>query len=202
MCIAKIDPSAFVHPTSLIGYGKVPEDPMITIMARARVEAFCIIEPGALIDEDVVIYHHCVVGRRAKIGKGTKFVDRVRVAADAIVGRDCIIGGNVSERVLIGDRVTFMGEMAHSHTDATIQWGVTQEVSPVIEEGCVIAQGAIIIGGIRVYRNSYISAGQIVKTDVPPNTFVVNGRMEPLSRWRGLIRARGGWIDGVYCEGQ
>lgn len=186
-----IGPGSSIDPTSVIGLASADVETDIRIDADVQIGAFCVIEAGAKIGAGVEISHHCVVGRDAIIGARSKLVDSVRVARSARVGSDCIIGGNVSDRAILEDRVTFMGEMAHSHRDATIEWGIIEEESPCIREGSVIAQGAWVVGGISIGPNSYVSIGEIVKTDVPPNTVVIGGRYIPLTRWRGLIRTRG-----------
>jgi UDP-3-O-[3-hydroxymyristoyl] glucosamine N-acyltransferase len=186
-----IDPTCRIDSTSLINYQGEANDPSVSIGPRARIGAFCIVEPGAEIGEDVEIYHHCVIGRNARVGPRTKLVDRARIAMNAKVGADCIVGGNVSERAILEDRVTFMGEMAHSHRDPMNDWEMTDEPSCIIRAGTVIAQGAWVIGGISIGPNSYVSVGEIVKWDVPSDVVVISGKQVPLADFRGLVRARG-----------
>ena len=68
--------------------------------------AFVVIEAGAELGDGVYVSHHCVVGYGAMIGAGTRLVQPVRVDAFARVGKDCIVGGNIPDRAVLGDRVT------------------------------------------------------------------------------------------------
>lgn len=183
--------SCRIDPTAVIGYCPPGAELMpVTIGSNVEIGAFCVIEVGAVIGDDVKICHHCVIAVGADVGDRTQLVDSVRVDARARVGRDCIIGGNVADRAVIGDRVTFMGEMSHNYPDATKPWGAIDEISPIINEGAVVAQGAEIIGGIVIGAGSYIVAGEIVRSDVPAETLVAHGKFKPMSRTRGLIQAR------------
>ncbi|MHB1116083.1 acyltransferase [Sideroxydans sp.] len=42
----------------------------------------------------------------------------------------------------------------------------------IIEEGCYIGSGAIIVGPVMIGNHSVIGAGAVVTRDVPPQTFV------------------------------
>jgi UDP-3-O-[3-hydroxymyristoyl] glucosamine N-acyltransferase len=57
----------------------------------AHVGAFVILEEGAIIGEDCVIYSHTVVGRFAKIGALSVLESRSIVADYCEIGRDCLI---------------------------------------------------------------------------------------------------------------
>jgi UDP-2-acetamido-3-amino-2,3-dideoxy-glucuronate N-acetyltransferase len=185
----------FIHESAVLGY--VPRDEqdsieVTTIGDRVDVGAFCVVEVGASIGTGVKLAHHSVIAVGARIGDGSLIVDSIRVDRRALVGKNCVVGGNVSDRAVLGDDVTFMGEMAHTYSDATEPWEGTDEISPIIRSGTVVAQGAQIIGGITVGEGCYIAAGEIVRTDVPPYSFVVGGRMVPISSMRGRVRARRG----------
>lgn len=183
--------SAIVHPTAVIGYslpGDVEEDTIIE--AGVVIGAFCVIETGAHLEKEVVLAHHSVIGRGSRIGPRTQLVDAVRVARRALIGSDCIIGGNIPDRTVIGPRVTMMGEMSHQYQDATLKWGEIDEVSPIIREGSVVAQGAEIVGGVIIGKGSYVAAGEIIRSDVPAKTFVGNGKQRSIESMRGLVKAR------------
>jgi acetyltransferase-like isoleucine patch superfamily enzyme len=65
----------------------------------------------------------------------------------------------------------------------------------VIEDNCVIGQGAILFPNVRVGRNSIVGAGSVVISDVPANTIVMGVPARPfgsvdkykekcIERWR------------------
>lgn len=62
----------------------------------------------------------------------------------------------------------------------TIQQGVTVGVrqrgdgtSPVIQDGCVIGAGAVILGNVTVGEGAVIGANSVVLTDIPPRAVAV-----------------------------
>lgn len=190
---AEIGEGCSIHPSAVIGYQPPDEGDLgepTRIGDGAHIGAFCVIEAGATIGAAVKMCHHSVVAVGAYLGPQSLIVDAIRVDRLARVGERCVIGGNVSDRAVLGDDVTFMGEMAHSYSDATEPWETTDEVSPIIRRGCVVAQGAQVIGGITIGEGSYIAVGEIVRSDVPDRSFVSDGRVRPISSMRGLVRSR------------
>lgn len=152
--------------------------------------AFVVIEAGAELGDGVYVSHHCVVGYGAMIGAGTRLVQPVRVDAFARVGKDCIVGGNIPDRAVLGDRVTVMGELSHSYNRADVPWGSVDEVSPVVQTGAVVAQGVQVIGGVVIGEGAYIATGELVRTDVPAGMLLAGGTLTSLASARGLIRSR------------
>jgi len=196
------DPSSFVHPNiifdgdgdigvcSYLGFG--PESNIPTRIGKdVRIGAFCIIEHGVYIEDNVEIDHYCQVASGAHIGSNTRILYRAAIFNNVTVGRDCIIAGELVDRTVVGDEVTFQGETAHTHNDPTGDWDQTEEPSPIIESGCVIGVGALVIGGIRIGPRAYVAAGEVVTCDVPEGTVVKKGEIHPISYFRGLIKVRG-----------
>lgn len=197
-----LDPGAWIHPeidvggavhvgfSSCVGYGPTAEE-RTYIGDGVRIGAFCVIEHGVHIENDVQIDHYCRISRGVRIGAKTRILYRAQVFDDVRIGRDCIIAGELVDRTIIGDEVTFQGNTAHSYRDPTGDWDETEEPSPVIEYGSVVAFGALVIGGITVGPRAYVAAGEIVKCDVPKETVLQGGKLQPLSYFRGLIKVRG-----------
>jgi acetyltransferase-like isoleucine patch superfamily enzyme len=63
----------------------------------------------------------------------------------------------------------------------------------VIEDHCVIDRGSILCPGIRIGRNSVVSAGSVVITDIQPNTIVagVPARAVAGARWPAVATPDG-----------
>jgi serine acetyltransferase len=83
-----------------------------------------------------------------------------------------------------------MGEIAHSHRDATLDWDTTEEPSPRIYRGSVVGVNAIIIGARKIGPCAYVGAGEIVRTDVGDHMAFVKGELKPLSDFRGMFKTR------------
>ncbi|ALA70471.1 serine acetyltransferase [Geobacillus stearothermophilus 10] len=90
----------------------------------------------------------------AKIGRRF-FIDH---GMGVVIGETCEIGDNVT----VYQGVTLGGtgkEKGKRH--------------PTIEDNCLIAAGAKVLGSITIGENSKIGAGSVVLKDVPPNSTVV-----------------------------
>jgi acetyltransferase-like isoleucine patch superfamily enzyme len=187
-----ISPNGIVHVGfySCVGYGDPEDDEVTYIGDGVRIGAYCLIEHGVHIEDNVEIDHYCRISRGVRIGENTRILYRAQIFEDVQIGRDCIIAGELVDRTIVGDTVTFQGNTAHNHKDPTGDWDETEEPSPVIEKGSVIGIGALLIGGIKVGPCAYVSAGEIARCDVPADSVLRNGKLLPLSDFRGLIKVR------------
>lgn len=185
----KIGKNVTIGHCSCIGYGN-PDDGLIIIEDNVSIGAFCIVHFGAIIKKGVSIDHFCKIGIDVIIDEKTKILYGKHVYDEANIGRNCIIGGHVAERTIIEDNVTYLGEIAHSHRNATLDWDKTIEPSPVIYKGSVVGVNALIIGDRKIGPGAYIGAGEIVRTDVGEGIALMKGEMKPLSAHRGFIKSR------------
>ena len=139
--------SAHIGFSSCVGYGPT-DDGFARIGDGLRVGAFCIVEHGAHIEASVEIDHYCRIASGAHICAQTRILYGAQIFNDVRVGHKCIIGGDLVDRTIIGDNVTFQGNTSHSHKNPTGDWDETEEPSPIIEHGSVVGIGALLIGGI------------------------------------------------------
>jgi acetyltransferase-like isoleucine patch superfamily enzyme len=182
-------PSAVqIGPYSLIGIEPTSE-PAGSIGEGSVIGAYCIVDWTAKIGDAVIVDHFCRIGARTRIGSGTRILYNARIFADVSIGSYCVISGDVPNRVVIGDCVTFMGEVAHSYRDPTRPWD-SVEPSPVIHEQSVVGMRALLIGPISIGPRAYIAAGEVVRHDVPPDSVLYRGRLSSLDSWRGVLRVR------------
>jgi acetyltransferase-like isoleucine patch superfamily enzyme len=181
--------TAHVGFNTCVGYGPVADEATF-IGDGVRIGAFCVIEHGVHIEANVEIDHYCRIARGTRIGAKTRILYGAQVFDDVRIGRDCIIGGDLVDRAIVGDEVTFQGNTAHSHADPTGDWDETEEASPVIETGSVVGIGALLIGGITIGPRAYVAAGEIAKCNVPEEMVLLGGELRPLSYFRGVIKVR------------
>jgi UDP-3-O-[3-hydroxymyristoyl] glucosamine N-acyltransferase len=174
---------------SCIGFGD-PHDGEIIIEDNVTVGAFCVIYFGVTVGEGVRLDDYTKIGAAVRIGRGTQVLYGKHVSEEAIVGEECIIGGHIADRTVIEDKVTYLGEIAHSHRDASQDWDNTVEPSPIIRKGSVVGVNALIIGGRRIGPGAYIGAGEIVRTDVGKDMALMKGECKALSEFRGMFRVR------------
>lgn len=185
----KIGKNVTIGHCSCIGFGD-PEDGEVIIEDGVTIGAFCVIHFGAVVKEGAYIDHRCVIGIEAEIGKKTQVLSGKEVTYKAKVGDNCIIGGNVADRTIIEDDVTYLGEIVHSHRNASLNWDETEEPSPIIFKGSVVGVNALIIGPRRIGPCAYIGAGEIVRTDIGEGIALMKGEMKPLTSHRGMFKSR------------
>lgn len=195
------DDTAWIHPTTVfdgeasigfcsrIGHGATPGEP-VRIGDRVRIGAFCIVEAGAQLEADVEVDHYCRIACGVRVGARTRILYRAQVFDQVTIGQNCIIAGELVDRTVVGNNVTFQGNTAHLHADPTGDWDETEEPSPVIESGSVVGVGAILIGAVRVGPRAYVAAGERVTCDVPEGMVLRGGKLTPLSNLRGMIKVR------------
>ena len=152
--------------------------------------AFCVVHFGAEIKQSAYIDSRCVIGIEAKVGRSSQVLSGKEVGYRATIGDGCIIGGNVADRTIIEDEVTYLGEIAHTHRNPRMDWDETEEPSPVILKGSFVGVNALIIGGIKIGPCAYVGAGETVRTKVGEGMAFVKGEMKQLSAFRGMIKSR------------
>ncbi len=163
---------------------------ILKIGSNAKIGSFCIIQEDTSIGKNVIIDDYCAIYAKTNIGNNLRLLYGKKIYGRSLLGNDCIVGGNIPERMILSDRVTFMGEVAHSHYNPQNNWDTTDEPSPEIGEGTIIGVNALIIGGIRIGKNCYVSAGEILRHDLADNSIFIKGRIMHISDFKGLIKTR------------
>ena len=162
----------------------------LTLGKNISIGRFCFIEGTVFIGDNFILDDYCAVYSGAKIGNNVKLLYGKKIYGNAQIGNNCIIGGNIPERCILGDKVTFMGEVAHSHYNPMLDWDTTDEPSPTIGDGSIIGVNALIVGGITIGNNCYVSAGEIIRTNLEDNMVFLKGKVIPISKFKGLIKTR------------
>lgn len=125
---------------------------------RTRIWQFCVVLPGAVIGEDCNICSHCfiendvVIGDRVTVKSGVQLWDGLRI------GNDVFIGPNVS---FANDR--YPRSRKHDF----------ELLKTVLEDGCSIGAGAVVLPGVRIGSQAMVGAGAVVTHDVPAGAAVV-----------------------------
>lgn len=99
------------------------------------------------------------------------------------VGNQCFIGDEslidlydsvvISDQVTIAQRVTVLTHLNVGYKNHPLQKYFPKRSSRVVlKNGCVIAAGSMILPGVTVGANSFVAAGSVVASDVPPNVLV------------------------------
>lgn len=141
----------------------------------------CTSYKSACLGDDVFVDDYCRVGSETIIGNASRIVYGAQIYDEVSIGRGCIIGGFIPNRVTIEDDVTSFATFAHTYLDATIPWGTLDEPSAVVRKGSVIGMGCTIIGPVTIDPRSYVAAGETVRESLAPRPLAARrkGRTHP-----------------------
>ncbi len=129
-------------------------------------------------------------GARVGIGVVIKPHVRIKYPWRLKVGDHCWIGQSVwidnLADVVLGDHVclsqkTYFCTGSHDHKRPTFDL-ITQPIT--IGNGCWIAAGATLLGGVHVASNAVVAAGSVVTADVAAATIVAGIPARPVSQNR------------------
>lgn len=181
----KIGGSVQVGEYTVIGTNQETDN--VIIDANTVINRFCYIDKNVHIGKSCKIGDGVYIYRNCKIGDNVQIQAKSIISKDCIIGNGCIIDGNVANKVVMEDNVRFLGQIAHSHRNHTLDWKTTSEPSPVFRKNSIIGVGALIIGDIEVGENSYVAAGEILRCDLPMDSVYYQGKIYPKKYFRGFI---------------
>lgn len=155
---------------------------------------YAVVGSGSVLSSGAIVDDYCSIESEVKLGDRSLVIYRAQICNEARVGRDCVIGGFVAERVVIGDRARVFGKIVHSQRDPSHGWDAQEAIEPsaVVEAGAFVGFDALVIGEIVVGAKAYVCAGAIVTRNVPAG-HVAHGvnKIVPIDEWNGaLARSR------------
>lgn len=178
-----------------------------------------------------MIHPSADVAAEATVGARSHVWDRVKIREGASIGDDCIIGTDVyiDTGVQVGDRVKIQnGALLYHGTtvesgvfigpgailtndrrprsispDGSLQGADDWTVTPILLEfGCSLGAGAIVVAGCNIGRFAMVGAGSVVTRTVPQHGLVM-GNPARLQGWvcqcgERLVGAGGATIGAGY----
>ena len=188
-CVVLDDVAAHVGAFSVLD--ATPEAP-ISFGTGVRIGHHAVIRGGARFGDGAVVDDYCLVAENAVVGADSQVLYGAKVFEDVHIGDRCLIGGSVANWTRIGHDVTFMGLVAHTYRqpEAITAWNTAPVPSPVINDRAVVGEAALLIGGITIGEGAYVAAGEVVRCDIPAESLYLRGRIIPLERFKGFIKAR------------
>ncbi|PLX50922.1 MAG: hypothetical protein C0613_02505 [Desulfobulbaceae bacterium] len=103
---------------------------------------------------------------------------RLRIDDQSSLQQGCKIAAaqsiSIGRQVMIADNV-FITDHDHIYDDPHVPAALIRELRSapvVIEDGCWLGYGAVVLKGVRIGKRSVIGANSVVTRDVPPFTVV------------------------------
>ena len=168
-----------------------------------------VIEGGARILAQAIVFAGARIGERAIIGDQTFVRERVIIGADSVIGR----GSCIDNDVTIGARVriqtaawltswttieddVFVGPGVMTMNDDTMSRlpAAAELRGPTLRRACRVGGGVLLTPGVVIGEEAFVAAGAVVTRDVPARSHVrgVPARAagtvpdeDLIARWRG-----------------
>lgn len=159
-----------------------------------RIAPSAVIEAGATIGSDSVIWDlaqvragarvggECVIGRNVFIDAGVVIGDRCKIQNNALLYAPAVLG----DGVFIGPAVVLTNDQRPRAVapDGTLLTAGDWHAAPVsIGTGAALGAGAVVVAGTSIGEWALVGAGALVASDVQPHALVV-----------GTPARRVGWV--------
>ena len=152
----------FVHESSYVDDGAV-------IGKGSKIWHFCHIMPGAVIGERCNLGQNVVVMPGARLGNNVKVQNNVSIYEGVVLEDDVFCGPSCVFTNVVNPR---------SHVSRKSEYQQT-----LVRRGTSIGANATILCGVTLGEYSFIGAGAVVRSDVPPFALMV-----------GVPARRVGWM--------
>jgi UDP-3-O-[3-hydroxymyristoyl] glucosamine N-acyltransferase len=149
-----------IHSTARVGVG-------------TTLGAFVVIEEGAVVGSNCIIYPQVFIGRNARIGDGCRIYPGVRVHFDCVVGDNCVLHANA---VVGADGFGFAPKQDGSWTkvpqlgnvviESNVEIGACTCIDRASMGSTVVRQGAKLDNLIHIAHNAEIGQNSVIAAQV------------------------------------
>jgi acetyltransferase-like isoleucine patch superfamily enzyme len=156
-----------------------------------HVGEYCIVGDGCHLFAHSILDHYSHVEPGAQIGSRSLLIYRAHVCSDSVIGTDCIVGGFVGERSVVGNRCRIFGELVHHHVNPTAPWDApsSSEGGVIVQDDCFIGFRAIVSRPVTIGPKAYVCAGAVVTRNVPPFHIAYGANnIVHFSEWQGSLK--------------
>lgn len=141
------------------------------------------VDPGAVLEPGVRVWHFSHVSTRAVVGRGSVLGQGVYVGPGVRIGRGCRIQNQVSiyEGVTLEDEV-FVGPSAAFTNVRNPRAHVSRRdefLPTLVGRRATVGANATVVCGVRIGERAFVGAGAVVTRDVPPGVLVLGAPARP-----------------------
>lgn len=200
-----------VHDGVVIGDGVIVQDGVIlgkppalapTSANAGRPVDALVIEDGARICAQAIVFAGAHIGAGAIIGDQSYVRERATIGANTVIGRGACIDNDVTvgARVKIQTQVyitafsvveddVFVGPCAMTTNDDTMgRLDDGEELrGATLRRACRVGGGAVLVPGVEIGEEAFVAAGAVVTNDVAPRALVMG---VPARKVREVSEAR------------
>lgn len=174
-----------IQAGTIVGLNYAPGADPVRLGRGACIRAGTILYADVLAGDDfqtghnVLVREHTTIGDHVVIGTNTVIDGTVSIGNFVKIESNCYIPTHttIGSRVFFGPGVTLTNDRYPLKLrDEYIPEG------PIIEDGVTLGGGVVVLPGVRIGHDSFVAAGAVVTSDVPPLSLVrgVPGRVAPL----------------------
>ncbi len=165
----------------------------------AQIHPTACVDEGAVLGEDVKVWHFCHISTGSQIGEGSTFGQNVFVAPNVKIGKNCKIQNNVSvyEGVELQDSVFCGPSMVFTNVKNPRcefpQRGGDHYLKTLVKRGATLGANCTVVCGTTINEYAFVAAGSVVTKDVPEFALVAGAPAKVV-----------GWMSrsGVRCQTQ
>lgn len=167
------DPSVMANGTEKTDAAKLSIHASARIGVGTTIGAFAVIEEGAVIGSNCIIYPQVYIGRNARIGDGTKLYPGVRVHFDCAVGDNCVLHANA---VVGADGFGFAPQKDGTWTkvpqlgnviiENNVEIGACTCIDRASIGSTVVHSGAKLDNLIHIAHNSVVGSNSVIAAQV------------------------------------
>ncbi|NEU32308.1 N-acetyltransferase [bacterium LRH843] len=171
--------------------------PTTAVKKKYTHQGFTKIGKSSSISANAVIYNGVTIGERSLIGDNSSILSNVSIGNDVLISRNITINSDVTigdhsrimdnshitGRVKIGNHVFISVGVTMANDNLFGQSGYNDDVyGATIEDYVSIGVGSILLPHVTIKEGSIVSAGSVVKTDVPAGVIVAGNPAKVISR--------------------
>jgi acetyltransferase-like isoleucine patch superfamily enzyme len=155
-----------------IGYSNGREKRGLIIGENAKIRSHSILYQGSVIGKNLVTGHHAIIRENMQIGDDFQAGAGTIVMGEAVIG-DYVKTGSMVEIGQLSRIGNYVWIYLHSILINDLYPPSEDIVGPEISDYAIIGASCVVFPGVKVGRNSIVSAGCVLKNDLPDNQIAV-----------------------------